>query len=566
MPKNYVYSDLSAKDSLVLEIAGVQYAVAQFSAAWAANEVPTAVAMLAIGRDARTQTPAQIHLTGANLQQMAKAAVWFEPVGEFDRNANWPEARQKIFDGFFTGFAYRKVAGKIHVVCNLIHWIAALGFSSSLTKNGHVSNPTDLNAAAVLESLAGTGAGKGNNISSLVAAGISADNVRTDLWVAIKDVFCKMAKIPTMPCGGPQQECGGAGVFSKNDTALDALSRIEGPAPDCPVPYTHGVALKMQTDGISTVEGAVATAIGDAFVESYAAVSFWDKLVAEFCPLFGMAVVPMVESAIVVADCPAYRGGVWKTITPEDYDSYDLTRELHRPLRAVGVVAGYVSQTQAGVNRGAADVSVIGGCYAENSVSAGDGMVMYVAAPAWLECLNTQPNYAAKTTGLGAERPAANAVAPNAARNVRPDALGLNANKLYERYAHEVFLNQMLRGQAGSFSGKLRFDIAPLSILRLIATGERFIGPGQDTLAVTLYGCVQRVTISINAEAGLAGTTFSLSHVRTEAENTVDRTSTAEHPLFGKAIHGHGKHGSPLLNIYENLFAGDGPAPPPVVT
>jgi hypothetical protein len=241
----------------------------------------------------------------------------------------------------------------------------------------------------------------------------------------------------------------------------------------------------------------------------------------------------------------------------------------------VGVVAGYESQTRAGVEEPGDVLPIIGGSYAEDSVKAGDGMIMYVPSPAWLRVIQTQPNYVGDTTGLTGERASRTATTPvdPAAPQQTPDSFGLNANKLYEKYAHEVFVNQMLRGQGGSFSGKLRFDIAPLSILKLNATSEKFIGPGQDSLASTVYGCVQRVTISINAEAGMAGTSFQLSHVRTEPENKVKRTSVDEHPLFGKSIHGKGKHGSPLVDDYEfpeadlgNLFAGDGPVQPPPVT
>ncbi len=568
MAVNYCYTDLSAKDSVYIEIEGIRYPIAQFTGSWAANEIPTAAVMFSLGRDARTGKKSQIHKTGGAIKQMAKATVWFEPFGEFNRGELWPGGKRKIFDGFFTGFAYRKISGKIHVIGNLIHWIAALGFSSSLTKNGHVSNPTALNAAAVLESLSDSGAATGNYVALLTGADIVATGVRQDLWRSIKRLFCAMAQVETMDTGQAGQ-CGGDSPKAPNTVALDALSRMEGPAENCSVPYKYGAALELDTGDISTIEDALATAIGHEFVESYASVTFWDKLVGQFCPMFHMAVVPMVDTAIVVADTPAFNGGFWKEIEADDYDSYDMTRELHRPLRAVGVVAEYASQTQAGVN-GVQGAPPVGGCYNEDSVKPGDGALLYVAAPTWLRVINTQPHYASRNQGLSKEAASSSSTTPGASvsdsSGIPPtSAFGIDVNELYVKYAHSVFVNQMLRGQAGAFSGKLRFDIAPLSILKINPTSDKFIGKGQDDLAVTLYGCVQRVTVAINAEAGMAGTTFQLSHVRTDGENKAPRTSVDQHPLFTKAsIHGQGKHGSPLIVDYD-LFAGDGPAPPPDV-
>jgi len=567
MATNYVYTDLSAKDAVHMEILGERYEIVQFSASYAANEIPTAAVMLALGRDVRETRlgkKAKIHETARNLKQMEKVTVWFTPKGTFDRGASWPEQKVKIFEGFFTGFAYRKISGKVHVISNLIHWSAALSFSSALTKNGHVSNPTALNVAAVLSSLDVTNAGEGNYLSQLVSQGICGVNILNDFWVSIKDIFCALASVETMSCGIPGQ-CGGDDNFAKNDVALEALNRIEGPSSLCKVPYKHGVALKMEVGGIQHIGDAVSAAVGTAFIESYSGVSFWDKLVGQICPTYGLAFVPMVESAIVVADTPAYNGGFWKEINADDYDSYDMTRELHRPLRGVGIVTGYESQTKSGINAASGETPILGGCYAEKSVAPGDGMIMYVSSPSWLTVLHTQGQHVKETSGLDLQEPIKGAISPEFGVPDTADATGNDVGELYNRYAREVFVNQMLRGQAGSFSGKLRFDIAPLSILKVKATTDKFIGAGQDDLAFDIFGCVQRVTISINAEAGMAGTTFTLSHVRTAKENSEERTSVSEHPLFGKTIHGGGKHGSPLLDVYDNLLVGDGPAPPPTV-
>jgi hypothetical protein len=586
--KTWVYTDLSVRDALTLEVtppgegspAPVAFQVTQYSASFAANELPAAQCLLAIGREAVGQRAAEVHRS-ARFPQMVRAKVWFEPRAEYDETQPWPAGRRVIFEGFLTGFAYRKVNGKVHVVASLLHWLAALGFGSSLTGLGHAANPTQLNAAAVLGVPDFTGAAEGDYISSLAAAHLGAQDVEADLWKSIKTLFCRLAQLRTVDLAS-LAGCTDTPSWQRNDLALSALGRIEGPveAPvraagnedeeedgadaDCSREYHWGVPLALDLGGLAVVAEAVAQAIGNETIESYSSVTLWDKLVAGLCPSFGMAIVPMVDTAVVVADTPALAGdpaAFWKELAPDDYDSFDESGELHRPLRGVGVTTGYQSQTAAGVEAIPADSTaaafpVIGGCHVEESVTPGDGMILFVGPPPWIRLISYQPTPAVGSTNLPAEGAGPTATTPGAPVAAGPGpALGQEIRDLCERFAHTVYVGQMLRGRAGAISGKLRFDIAPLSILKITASAEKFIG-GEDDLAVTMYACVQRVTVAINAEAGMAGTTFQLSHLRTEEENARSRTSVREHPLFGDAIHGDGtrgirRHGSPLIDAYD---------------
>lgn len=584
MAKNWVYTDLSVKDALTLTIAGRDYQVTQFSASYAVNEVPTAVCMLAIGRDVRTLKKATVHSSGRP-KQITKATVKFHPRGEYGIRAagllgrqvlKWPEEAQVIFDGYLTGFAFRKINGKVSIVANLVHWLAAMGFSSCVTKGGHVSNPTALNVAAVLESLkATTGAGMGHMLPESVLAEILVETLEQDLWASVKNVFCKLADLPTMPTG-PEAACVGGGTFGKNDFALNALSRIEGPAGSeaegaglgavagglgaaaaggCSMAYKYGVPLSIEALGVHPLVDNIARSLGSETVASYAGTTFWDKLIGQFCPMFGMAVVPMAESAIVIADVPAFSGGPWKTINPIDYDGFDMSSELFRPLRAVGVIVDWDSVTKAGIvsaNSAKAEMPPnLGGCYVEDSVEPGDGMVLYVSPPPWLASLDPRI-YAGDTSGVIDESPIKSATIFGIPLKPAVDrsTLGIQANVLYAKYAQMVYASQALRGRGGSASGKLRFDVAPGSIVRVNASTEKFIG-AEDDLAVPQIGCVQRVGITINAEAAMAGTTFVFSHLRDLEENSLPRASVSEHPLFGKAIHGSGTHGCPIVAAYD---------------
>lgn len=561
MPKTHVYTDLSVKDALYLEIQGDRYEVSQFNASFACNEIPTAQCLLAVGRDATSQdaaTPAKVH-TKSFYKTMVEAKVWFSPKKEYDLDSQWPEDPQVIFEGYFMGFAYRKMNGKIQVVAQLQHWLIDLACSSCLTKNGHVSNPTQLNVAAVLESPDGAGTGEGNYISTYAMAQVVADEVAGDVWKAIKTLFCKLANISTNPVG-PAQNCEGTGDWQKNDRALEALKYIEGDADDCPFEdaddadngETYAVPLALENPPDIVIQ-SIAEGIGQETIDSYANTSFWDKLVGRFCPMLGLAVVPMCRRALVIADTPAYRGGTWKTIKQHEYDSFDMSSMLEYPLRGVGVVAMYDSETQAGQNERGQGLPIFGGCYVEESVEQGDGILQVVAGPPWLRISHFTPPYVGDVTQVTNDGPsrAAGADTPGQAHPDTPETFGEDLNEFYTRYAHLHYVTNMLRGRSGSLSGKLRFDIAPGSIIRIEQTAEKFLG-GEDDLAMTVVAAVARTTITINAEAPSAATTFQLAALRREnPENQENRTSVEKHPLMGTSIHGGGKHGAPLLPRYD---------------
>jgi hypothetical protein len=78
-------------------------------------------------------------------------------------------------------------------------------------------------------------------------------------------------------------------------------------------------------------------------------------------------------------------------------------------------------------------------------------------------------------------------------------------------------------------SGKLRFDIAPGSVVAIeTAPTDR---EAQDILFAT----VTQVAFAIDAERAAAGTSFTLAHIRTSAENEDPTLTSVRSPLY-KAI------------------------------
>ncbi len=562
---NHAVTYLSGAKALYLEIGDRRFAVAQFTASWAVNEIPQAQCLIAVGRDARSEHAgelAEIHAAADSLLQMLPARVVFRPEGEYvPGGAAWPAGSQVVFDGYYVGYAHRKMNGKVQVIVNLTHWLTDLAHSSCLSKNSHPSNPASLTTAAVMRTFRDSGAAQGAFVSYLTGHRVVQSRVLQDMWGAIKSLFSAIAAIEASPVG-PNDLCGGTtpASFVRNDRAIAALARMEGPALFAPaaLAYRHGVPLVPQGFNVPLVDSAVGNAVCNATIDSYANTTFWDKLVGEFGPMFGMAVVPLVGKSLVVADTPAYNGDFWKEITPDEYDSFDQTAFVERPMRAVAVYGHVASFT--GARNGAAPVNHrdVGGCYAAPGVSPADGLVQYVRAPAWLDTIMSGAVYGRSSTGVTGGSATSTGSTPGLTPPPPADTpaytehLG-NVQPLYARYAQTVYALQALRGRSGTVSGKLRFDIGPGSVVRIGATPDVVTGPGLDKLAGDFYGCVSRVTVNINCESAAAGTTFQLTHLRTAPENKSPRTSVREHPLFGRSIHGGGKHGAPLIDEYEDI-------------
>lgn len=551
--KNFVYTDLSStgqEQVLFVLIDGVRYEVVQYNDSWATNEIPIAQLILAVGRDLTSDgatRKAAVHLNNRH-KQMVEAEVYVKIQEEYDAAGTmWPNGRKLIFKGYFLGFTPRKLLNKYQVVANLVHWLIDMTCSSCLTSQGHFSNATQLNVAAVLRAGAATAELGAYEQVGMWAKLVEAD-IESDVWGAIKKVFCKMANTPTLPLP-PGGACGGSGKAFTNTRALKALSLIEGPG-DCKFTGKGAYSVPLKIKSLSQLmTRSVADGIANQVLGHYANVTFWDKLVGEFCPMFGMAVVPMVDRALVVADLPGYRGGFWKDVTPDEYDALDLSPMLEQPLRAIGVSTDSYVQTQASESRDSAD-AIIGGCYVEDSVAEGDGIIRIVPPPAWLSGNYAQLNGAAGPDGTKNDQPG-RAVGCDGIGWTGSQTFGTDDAELFKDYAKMVYVGSMLRGRTGQLSGRLRFDIAPNSMIRLSQRSENQM-EGEDELAATMIACVSRVSTSISAEGPRAGTSMQISHLRTEnPDNTVDRMSVAQHPLFGTSIHGGGKYGAPLVPDYD---------------
>ena len=99
-----------------------------------------------------------------------------------------------------------------------------------------------------------------------------------------------------------------------------------------------------------------------------------------------------------------------------------------------------------------------------------------------------------------------------------------------DNFAQAHYALEKLRTRQAVCSCPFRLDIAPGSSVKVQNEGETHVG--NDPLAAPFYAHVARVSIAVDAEQPMIGTSLHLSHIRSEKENSDDKTSIAKHPLY----------------------------------
>lgn len=515
-----------------------------YSGNFSLNEIPQATCTVGVGRDTSSDggtTLAPIH-NAIDWRKLQPAKVYFNPSGNSSKDTAWPENPFVIFDGYVTSVRRVKSFGKYQIEISLTHWLFDLACSSAISGNSHVANPGDLTEAAVFD-VGVKGSGNTSNILGGSLAAAVSGALQTDLWGSLKTVFAAYADNVPM---GRFSGCLDAVFVRHNIRAIKALSRIEGP--DLSENgttfknYEFGQPLVFDFADLSaSVLDGIETAINTELIHTYAEASLWTKLISQFCPIFGLSVVPMIDSALVIADTPIYTSPEklpYKTITPEDYDNETTAGTMDRPLAGVVVISSPTSPTNAAKADG---VSNIVGCYVANEENP-DGVVLSVGTPPWLNYIPTSE----RTDSTQGNTGSANTI-----------------REIFNRWAKDVYVRNALRGRTQTVNGRLRFDIAPGSIVRISSSREstpldlfNLFQSITDKLVFDTFGQVARVSVYINTEAPAAGTSFLLTNVRTaeeySGENPKIAYSVSSPAIFSQdSIHGGGLHGAPLSTVFK---------------
>jgi hypothetical protein len=509
--------------------------VVQYASSWAINSIPTASIMVAVGRNVKTQKLAKIHEAVKTLTADTLAEVFLTTtVVDINRaTAGVPNGKEiKIFSGKLSGTGWQRTENGAHFTIHMLHWLAALNHSSSVSASLHPGSPADLTYPAVYPSIGLRNTTPNSSTLPSWVPNLTSSSVNTgsftDMWGKIL-----LPWMETIANDDPYDRAQNTGNGKGDPDALDALSRM--------APNPEGQPLELDLRGVSgaVLADGLRTALVNEIGGSWINTTLWGKLVGEWSPAYWFSVIPRVEDALIVPFTGGLAGKQWAVIGDEDYANADLNAQLHQVLKAVGIVHPIGTSSSFDLGAGLPQVSRSGflGFYRPETVT--KGMVLLKDAPKWLSdpavvhMLSFYAEDANRTLGTNtAMDEAGTGGEQNPKRDIGNDISQLKG--LASAYAHQWYVLEALKGRTGEIAGKLRFDIAPGSNVLVIAGGARNI-PQADAVTEDIYATVTQVAYVINAEAQQAGTAFSLAHIRTAKENSDPGTSVEKPPLYKNA-------------------------------
>jgi hypothetical protein len=499
---------------------------------YALNAIPDATLHCAIGREVRTLEPAPAHGVIDELTVLAGVTVYCEAVEVNDSGVSggdWPVGPFVIFDGMVVGTASRKARdGSATLVIQCRHFLAGLEFSWSINKVTHPLNPGNFHQQAGMVMKAGDPVSF--LVATLAARYFTTPNVEEDLWaLSLKpwlEAICDQ-----------RQTFENEANKVLNDDAIGTLNRFEPflEVEDDEPAYRFGVPLAMQNFDIIGREAGIQSIIADAATttaQAFAGSTMWEKLNCDFAARYLFALVPMATRALVVPVIPGLNR-FWVTIDPVEYDSVSINGFLPRPLRGVVIQTGANSMTGCHglVKGGSKDITTIGGRFENDNME--KGMIYFRDGPQWLTNL-------VNPMALGKRAIAPNGIKADAAMPALgqpplevPGVLRAEAKNLWDEFAKTIYLYEVLKTRRGSITGKIRFDVAPGSSIKLITTEEKFVDRDLGGLGVqTWLAIVTAVSVMIDSDAAQGYTAIEFSHLRNEAEFNDENLTTDSHPLW----------------------------------
>ena len=525
-----------------INVNGIELVASQFQMEYGVNAIPNATALIALGRDARTGDDSSVYQAVSSLKQMAPVIVTLSgKMLDWDTaGKEWPMGEHILFIGYVSGITYRRTLGTVSLVLNMVQKMVDLTFSSAGSADLVPGAPQDLMLPMLAKNAGGEiyGTAGGRFVESLTRD----QNIDFSMGILkVIETLCRdnQLQIHEAWCSGSTP--GVAANKRDNSKALDVINasglwegihNAESVGTD---QYSKAYKLDINSSG----RPFVSKWVGRIVQSNLSSNSIWSMLIGSLLPSFGMALFPTSTKAYLAPWLPMSRD-YKRTIRPEEYVDFNLSMQSKRPLYGVGVSSSYNFATIE--KQGDGKVCVGASFIADSTEGQNDGMWMFVNAPGWMDgwvqfdsnigAAGGDPSIVAMLSKPSHD---ATGVDADAFQAEDSSALADEWNPTLEKYAQMIYAQNSLRSREGTLVGKLRFDIAPGTHIRIESRGSLVHQTGNmgvDQLAVPLIGMVSSVAVSINAEKPSANTVFRITNLRTEEENASPRFSMASHPFF----------------------------------
>jgi hypothetical protein len=532
--------------------------VVRFSGTWEHNSIPMASLLVAVGVN-QDGKPATIHGAGAKISVRSQAEVFLQVFPSGGDGLPEPLAKlaqpTRIWLGKVAGGALNRSRDEVAYQIHLTHWLDALNNSSTVNSTVHPHSPGDFAHAALYPGVETRGADAGTRMWIPLIDDqeipINAGSLEADFWGEVLHKWllrvsnADLAKLDLAPGEG-------AGI-SGNAAAVEALNRMKSTSK-----FSIPLAMDLANADGGAVSDGVKNALTHETFNSWVHTTVWGKLIGEWSPSYFFTVIPRIEDALVVPFTGTLRkpyiavDGAEYSVSGKEYTHSAVVNQLPQLLQAIGVWHGaqlnFNGNGQAVQGDQPAGYKKIAGWYNSdpNSPLGTRGMILIKDAPGWLQDPVSPGGYAALASGAGGDGLIGTACAPGegtAPTKQGPTAIVKTLSNILDNFAHHWYTLEQLKGRTLEISGKLRFDIAPGSTIKIQGGGDAKIG--KDDLNITTFATVLRTSILLDCEAQQAGTAFSLAHIRSESENSDDKTSVDKPPLYKQ-----GWSGAPLADIF----------------
>ena len=522
--------------------------IVSISATFALNSIPVATLVVACGYEVQSSKDATIHEALTHLKPRDKVIVTLTIRSNDGDTDLMPNGTGVIFEGYYAGSGYQRSNDSASYTLHLIHWLDDLNCSSMINGNWHPGVPHDLAQAANM-TINSDAADSGNSAIPTVDNGdkiITMENIKKDLWgQVLKPVFEQIANFSH---ANKQGFVIGDEVNDENEltngnnaAAKLALARMPGAAPlAAKLPLFMG-----GPEANAAVLDGVRVGINLIVKNNMAYSSFWSKLIGEFAPEFLFAVSPCPEFANVI---PFFGGlsAVWKEIDGREYTHANFNSNLNSLIESIQI--RYPQTSSSGVDNGGGGLSYYKpyGIFPKINKDL-RGQIIVKDPPGWLaNCIKNEA-FTPITTSQGRREGDTTNKPP--AQDQQTDQPADTLKKMKESglpssLCEHWYKTEILSQRYGELSGKLRFDIAPGSMVKI---KEPDLSTSSE---VAVYAAVTHVSFLINAEQHIAGTSFTLINLRTELENNDKLFAGPAPPLYTDPENeiGNGKWvGGPLV-------------------
>jgi hypothetical protein len=537
-----VYISIETMDGItLLENCPVMHTTLNFTL----GGIGTATFIVATGMNAQTREAAAIHEITDKFDSQLLVSCWMETDGWWSARTRWPLKRFRIWEGVTSGLNFTFNRQSLSVQIGSTHWLTRLDNASVTSGNILKGSCDTFTTAFGLEVLKA-----GNLVASVgaLAALVNDKAPKPDFWGdVVKPMLMGLIDEHNGNIRpGPQNwqrtfnllnSCAGRSnvqqvpeIGNKEATAIiktrfnDAKNIIPG-------------VLKgdfMTTFRSANIEDSYLTVLAKIIGSRIGSATALEKIYA-CAQMFMYNIVYNVESATNVPHVPVLKStNLWRTLNADEYAIVRGTSFTPPEIAGVGVYG----QEQLSFNRPADagairpdDQHIIGAFKANDR-----GKFLMLEAPPFLlpqiQGSANHKNMKKPQSAVGRPTTAKQPAGVNNATNAAIDKLGC-------QYARLKYYDTVFGMRSAVVSGKLRFDIAPGSMVRI---KNAQINLPQFN-APELFATIGSVTVVLDAQDGHAITNFQLSHLRTAKE---DDFAPENHPFFPDKPW----IGSPLVKIF----------------